>query len=410
MRMDNAVAMLATAKDCGQPCAPSVAKFSIGTDCAGLHGMWLALENLGLSSYATDGFWSEWDPSAKAVLEHNFRTRNSYTDMTKRDHSKLPKVTLYSAGFPCTCYSTEGKGEGLLSSAGSVGLHCILTVEASRPKAFFFENTKNLTSKKHEKDFHLIMQALAAIKDAQGHPAYTLYVRVMNTLKQGIPQNRERTYIVGILNKSQRRKFRWPSDVPMMPLDYFLIGDACDPPELPTSMTEQKNYLSSVKEMFSKGMSLTADVVADLGGGFARKNGDSHHLVVGYSPCLTKTRCKSASYYLFSKQRKMQLAEMYKLQGIPVGRVRKPKTVSESQMRGMLGNTFTVPVVARIVDRILYAVGTTSELQCRGYDVDVEAAIWTGPPPAQKLPAKRGSKTGQSQGSGAPPLKNAKRA
>ena len=162
--------------------------------------------------------------------------------------------------------------------------------------------------------------------------------------------------------------------------------------------------------MFSKGMSLTADVVADLGGGFARKNGDSHHLVVGYSPCLTKTRCKSASYYLFSKQRKMQLAEMYKLQGIPVGRVRKPKTVSESQMRGMLGNTFTVPVVARIVDRILYAVGTTSELQCRGYDVDVEAAIWTGPPPAQKLPAKRVSKTGQSQGSGTPPLKKAKRA
>ena len=104
----------------------------------------------------------------------------------------------------------------------------------------------------------------------------------------------------------------------------------------------------------------------------------------------------------------MQLAEMYKLQGIPVGRVRKPKTVSESQMRGMLGNTFTVPVVARIVDRSLYAVGTLSEIRCR--DGDVEAAIWAGPPPVRNLPAKRGSKTGQSQGSGTPPLKKAKRA
>ena len=127
-------------------------------------------------------------------------------------------------------------------------------------------------------------------------------------------------------------------------------------------------------------------------------------MVLGHSPCLTKTRCKSSSYYLFSKQRKMNLSEMFQLQGIPAGRVRRPTTVSESQMRGMCGNTFTVPVIARIVDRILYAVGTTSELRRREGE-DVAATSWPHP---EAPPAQRSNKRIQDQKSGAPPLKKAK--
>ena len=365
--------------------APS--KFSIGSDCAGIHGLWLAIEHLGLSSYATDEFWSECDPAALAMLDHNFRTRKVYTDLTKRDHTKLPRVTLYAAGFPCTCYSSEGKGEGLMSSAGAVGLHCILTVSASKPKAFLFENTKNLQTKAHRKDFELIMQALSAIVDEHQRPVYTVYVLVMNSLKHGIPQNRERTYIVGIANASKRRKFRWPSETPHLPLDCFLVGDVCDPPELPTTATEQRNYLSSVKHMFSKGMTLTADVVADLGGGFTNKHGDSHHIVVGHAPCLTKTRCRSSAYYVFAKQRKMNVVEMQKLQGIPCGRLRRPKSVSEAQFRGMLGNTFTVPVVAKIVDRILFALGVTPELivkDCSNVDAEAWNCFAAEDPPSKR--------------------------
>ena len=375
-----------SASTCNCKIAPS--KFSIGSDCAGIHGLWLAIEKLGLSSCATDEFWSECDPAALAMLDRNFRTRKAYTDLTKRDHTKLPRVTLYSAGFPCTCYSAEGKGEGLMSSAGAVGLHCILTVSATKPKAFLFENTKNLQTKAHRKDFELIMQALSSIMDDHQRPMYTVYMLVMNTLKHGgIPQNRERTYIVGIANASKRRKFRWPGEVPHLPLECFLEGDVCDPPELPKTATEQKKYLSSVKQMFSMGMPLTADVVADLGGGFTNKNGDSHHIVVGHSPCLTKTRCKSAAYYVFAKQRKMNVNEMQKLQGIPCGRLRRPGSVSESQFRGMLGNTFTIPVVAKIVDRILFALGVTPELivkDCSNVDAEAWNCFAAEDPPSKR--------------------------
>ena len=69
----------------------AASKFSIDSDCAGVHGLWLAIEHLGLSSYATDEFWSECaDPAALAMLDHNFRTRKVYTDLTKRDRTRRP--------------------------------------------------------------------------------------------------------------------------------------------------------------------------------------------------------------------------------------------------------------------------------------------------------------------------------
>ena len=82
----------------------------------------------------------------------------------------------------------------------------------------------------------------------------------------------------------------------------------------------------------------------------------------------------------------MNVVEMQKLQGIPCGRLRRPSSVSEAQFRGMLGNTFTIPVVAKIVDRILFTLGVTPELIMKDCsNVDAEAwkfncAAAEGPP------------------------------
>ena len=108
-------------------------------------------------------------------------------------------MTLYGAGFPCTSYSTEGKGAGLRCAVGAVGLHCILTIQASKPKSFFLENTKNLTSSSRHDDFTFLISALASIVDKNNKPLSFITSKVMNTLRVGgLPQNRERVYIVGI--------------------------------------------------------------------------------------------------------------------------------------------------------------------------------------------------------------------
>ena len=336
----------------------------------------MAIEMLGLSSYAEDKFCSEIDPSARAVLEHNFTSKMFYDDMTTRDHKKLPKVTLYGAGFPCTSYSAEGAGAGLGCDSGAVGLHCVMTVAESRPKSFIFENTKHLASSNHKADFIFIMDALASIVDkTTSTPEYFLTYQVLNTKDVGgLPQNRERIYIVGIKKSAMRRKLKWPSGCPAMPLSGILEGKVVDPPQLPTTTTEQRNYLSCVEEMLKKKMNLTDNVVCDIGGGFFNRRGVSHHMTIGHSPCLTRARCSTGGYYVFAKQRKMLTVEMTRLQGIPDGRLRIPSGVTETKFRGMVGNSFTVTVVARIVDRILRTMNITHRLI--GDDDGVEATPW----------------------------------
>ena len=63
------------------PRSPLSKNFTIGTDCTGLHGLALAIEMLGLESYATDAYCSEIDPPTRAVIQHNFTTRMLYNDI-----------------------------------------------------------------------------------------------------------------------------------------------------------------------------------------------------------------------------------------------------------------------------------------------------------------------------------------
>jgi len=68
--------------------------------------------------------------------------------------------------------------------------------------------------------------------------------------------------------------------------------------------------------------------------------------------------------------RPLSLTEYFRLQGIPAHRLKIPEGVSQRQMRGMIGNSFTVPVIAQIMDRLFFSSGLTSELiQCTGSGV-----------------------------------------
>lgn len=82
---------------------------------------------------------------------------------------------------------------------------------------------------------------------------------------------------------------------------------------------------------------------------------------IGYAPCLTKSRCESNGYWSFSRQRKLHLSEYFRLQGIYPGRLQRPGDVTEAKMRAMVGNSFTVPVIAKIMDRLFYSAGLTSQ-------------------------------------------------
>lgn len=151
----------------------------------------------------------------RSVLKYNFpglSDANIFTDITKRDHKKAPRSDVYTAGFPCQEYSRQGKGRGLRSEKGTVGLHVVEYIRCKQPKVFLLENVQNLVNQ-HAKSFEILMNQLKEIKSKGGKQTYTLRYNVLNAIDYTLPQNRPRVIIVGIKASCEKksRPFSWPA-------------------------------------------------------------------------------------------------------------------------------------------------------------------------------------------------------
>ena len=116
------------------------------------------------------------------------------------------------------------------------------------------------------------------------------------------------------------------------------------------------NLKKCFESLAQQGRPLRVNAIADLGGGFV---GKAAPLTEGHCPCIIKSRASSNGYFAMSRMRKLHLSEYFKLQGISPDRLRIPPVVSDRLLRGMIGNSFSVPVVASIIDRLLYPAGLT---------------------------------------------------
>ena len=198
------------------------------------------------------------------------------------------------------------------------------------------------------------MNFLTGIRGSDGQPYYDLHYKILNSKDYGTPQNRNRIYIVGL--RGSRHPFLWPETETMPRLSLMLDGDPpANPPQLPTTLTGLRNYLKCAQVLREQGLSLNAEAIGDFGSGFSGPG----NVAIGYSPCLTKSRSEQNGYYCFSKRRFLTLSEYFRLQGIPPGRLSLPVGVTEAAARSMVGNSFTVSVVAKLIDRMLYSISLT---------------------------------------------------
>ena len=156
-----------------------------------------ALENLGIK-YDLVGF-SEIDKYASAsyCAIHGVDASKNLGDITKIDESKLPKdIDLITYGFPCQDISLAGKQKGLFNEDGTptrsgLFFDALRIIEATKPKFAIAENVKNLTGKKFKEQFEIVLQSLE-------NAGYNNYWAVLNAKDFGIPQNRERVFIISI--------------------------------------------------------------------------------------------------------------------------------------------------------------------------------------------------------------------
>lgn len=168
---------------------------------AGIGGIRLAFQNLGGKCL----FTSEWDKYSQATYEANFG-EVPFGDLTLISESQIPSHDVLLAGFPCQAFSIAGKRGGFDDTRGTLFFDVARIIKARRPKAFFLENVKGLMSHDKGKTLQVILNTL---RNDLGY--YVPDPEVINAKNFGVPQNRERIFIVGFRGDTNVDSFEYPS-------------------------------------------------------------------------------------------------------------------------------------------------------------------------------------------------------
>ena len=168
--------------------APENPKFTFIDLFAGIGGFRMSFQNLGGKCV----FTSEWDEKAKETYMANYG-EVPFGDITlERTKSFIPKgFDILCAGFPCQAFSLAGKKLGFAETRGTLFFDVAEILRRYQPKAFFLENVKGLAIHDKGRTFKTILNTLDEVGYVVPNP------QVVNAMYFGVPQHRERIYIVG---------------------------------------------------------------------------------------------------------------------------------------------------------------------------------------------------------------------
>ena len=156
---------------------------------SGIGGFRLGLERSGWKCV-----WAnDWNKYANKVYKKKFGKGELVEgDIREVDVESVPAHTLLTAGFPCQAFSVAGKRKGTKEARGTLFAHIARVASAKRPPLLLLENVKGLLSSESGRTFAIILRTL-------GNLGYLLEWQVLNSKHFGVPQNRERVFIVGHL-------------------------------------------------------------------------------------------------------------------------------------------------------------------------------------------------------------------
>jgi DNA (cytosine-5)-methyltransferase 1 len=211
----------------------------VATVCTGVGAPEQAIKELGWNHEIV--FGCEIDKCARTTYQANFDPHTLYTDMTAEswegDHYYSD---LFVGGIPCQAFSLAGKRLGKLDPRGLLFYNFYDYVKKQQPKAFMIENVKGLLSDANGTTFQNWLQLLGDSVNYQNvmfpHPdslGYNLHWTVLNSKDFGVPQNRERVFLIGI-RKDLPNEFRFPKGFPLK----LRLKDVLE------SKVDEKYYLS----------------------------------------------------------------------------------------------------------------------------------------------------------------------
>lgn len=324
---------------------PQTSKFTFIDLFAGIGGFRLALQNLGGSCI----FSSEWDVYSKQTYKANFG-KLPFGDITLSEtKAAIPKsFDVLCAGFPCQAFSIAGKRGGFEDTRGTLFFEVAEIIDKHKPKAFFLENVKGLTN--HDKG-RTLATILNVLREDLGY--YVPEPKIMNAKKFGVPQNRERIFIVGFRKDLNIDSFEYPEPLALDPC----ISDILEEEEVSVKYYLSKQYLSTLVEHKKRH--------ADKGNGFGyeilENDGIANAVVCGgmgrernlvFDDRLTNFIPVTNIKGEVNREgvRKMTPREWARLQGFPDN---YKIVVSDAQAYKQFGNSVAVPAIQATAKQIL---------------------------------------------------------
>lgn len=305
---------------------------------AGIGGIRLGFEQ---TKSVKNIFSAEIDKYACQTYEENFGD-NPRNDITKIDEKTLPDFDILLAGFPCQAFSIAGKKGGFEDTRGTLFFDVARIIKEKQPKAFLLENVKGLIHHEKGKTFKTILNVL------EQDLGYTVYIKLLNSKDFGLPQKRERIYIVGF---KKEIKFEFPKPIELRKK----IKNILEKDVVSSKYYLSNTYLNTLRKHKArhkeKGNGFGYEIVDEIAntlvvGGMGRER----NLVYDdrLSDFTPKTNIKGEINREFI--RKMTPREWAELQGFPKS-YKIP--VSDAQAYKQFGNSVSVPVINAIAKLVI---------------------------------------------------------
>ncbi len=308
---------------------------------AGIGGIRLGFEKAS-SNNIECVFSSEWNKYSVETYKANFNNEEVAGDITVVNHNLIPEHDILLAGFPCQPFSQAGLKKGFADTRGTLFFDIERILAAKKPQAFLLENVKQLMGHDKGRTLKTIIQHLKAI----GYN--NVQTKVLRARDFGLPQNRERIYIVGFLDDGIKFEYPEPTYEPVR------VGDI---------LQERVDEKYTISDRLWAGHQRRKKENKLKGRGFGYGLFNEHS---EYTNTISARYYKDGSEILISQKgknpRKITPREAARLQGFPEEFI---IPVSDSQAYRQFGNSVPVKVVEKVAEEMLKHIKPSASIDKR---------------------------------------------
>ena len=302
---------------------------------AGIGRFRIALEKLGGKCV----FSSEWDENSQKTYFQNFNEIPE-GDITKINEEKIKRHNVLTAGFPCQAFSISRKRLGFKDVRGTLFFEIARIAKYLQPEILFLENVKNLTTHENKKTIETIKNTLEKIN-------YDCFFEVLKSSNYGVPQARERIYILGFRKDLNIKNFNFPKPITKT----IIVKDI-----LEKDLSFRNVYINRPDIKITKKEKDVTDPRKPFQIGQINNGGQGERIYSIYGTGITLSAygggvaSKTGAYLVDKKVRKLTPRECARMQGFPESfELHEKPNIAYKQF----GDSVSVPVIKTIFKEVI---------------------------------------------------------